>query len=280
MKRNLQPLSASIQERRIKLPDWLDDLLFNKLSASYCRKNKDLVVLDWGREDIKCYLGTYFPRSYSESYCVFSKYLNEYNVVYQNNETLSIFDFGCGTGGELVGFILAVHEQLPSIKKITIRALDGNVHALRALEYILENVSKEIGIELTYHLMPIVIDDFYDMGIVTDVITQKYDFIVSFKAICEFVTRQQFEENNPYEHIINVFTPKLTETGIICLADVTSFSEVSKDWLPKMLDRASAACNVEILSRNIGFNEEYHVTHSHYTNDTSKIAWRIYKSNQ
>jgi len=35
-------------DRHITLPKWLDDLLFNKLSASYCRKNKDLVVLDWG----------------------------------------------------------------------------------------------------------------------------------------------------------------------------------------------------------------------------------------
>ena len=63
---------SSIQDRHITLPKWLDDLLFNKLSASYCRKNKDLVVLDWGHKDILGYLGTYFPRSLAESYCIFS----------------------------------------------------------------------------------------------------------------------------------------------------------------------------------------------------------------
>lgn len=51
---------ASIQKRHITLPKWLDDLLFNKLSASYCRTNKDIVVLDWGHKDILRYLGTYF----------------------------------------------------------------------------------------------------------------------------------------------------------------------------------------------------------------------------
>lgn len=267
----------SIHDRHITLPEWLDDLLFNKLSASYCRKKKNLVVLDWGHKDILAYLGTYFPRSFAESYCIFSKYLCENRQKYIDKIRLSVFDFGCGTGGELIGFIIAVSEQLPSVKHFDIRALDGNVHALRILECILDNVSQRLEMCFNCHLMPIVIDDFYDLGIVTDIITQSFDFVISFKAICEFVTRQQFKEKNPYEHIINVFSPKLASDGIICLADITSYSEISNDWLPKMLDKASNACNVEMLYRNCGFNEEYSITHSHYSNDTSKIAWRIYK---
>jgi hypothetical protein len=263
--------------RHITLPIWLDNLLFNKLSAIYSRKKKDLVVLDWGQEDILGYLGTYFPRSYSESYLIFSKYLQNNYIQYQDKEDLSVFDFGCGTGGELVGFIIAISEQLSSIKKIRIKALDGNAHALRNLEQILDVVSAHTEIKLDCQLMPVVIDDFYDLKIVTDAITQAYDFIISFKAICEFVTCQQFEERNPYEHIINVFSPKLTDCGVICLADITSYNEVSNDWLPKMLDKASAACQVKIINRNSGFNEEFHTTHSRCNNDLSKIVWRIYR---
>lgn len=266
-----------IEEQHITLPKWLDDLLFNKLSAIYSRKNTNLVVLDWKQDDIRCYLGTYFPRSYSESYVIFSKYLGQNRLQYQNKEELSIFDFGCGTGGELIGFIVAVSERLSSVKKITIKALDGNACALRYLERILDAASEQTGIELNYQVMPIVIDDFYDMGIVTSTITQVYDFIISFKAVCEFVTRRQFEKRNPYEHILNELSPKLKTDGIVCLADITSFNEISQDWLPKMLDRASIANGLDIVSRNSGFNEEYHVTHSCYTNDISKIAWRIYK---
>jgi len=269
--------TTNIFDKNVILPKWLDNFIFDELSANYCRKNKDLVVLDWNKNDILCYLGTYFPRSFAEAYCIFSNYLREYSEKYENTETISVFDFGCGTGGELIGFIVAVSEILPNVKTIELGALDGNTNALRILEFILEKVSKETGIILKSHLMPVVIDDFYDMEIVTNVIKQKYDFVITFKAICEFVTRQQFEQKNPYEHIINVFLPKLQENGVVCIADVTSYNDVSKDWLPKMLDRASCSCDVDIVSRNTGFNEEYYVSHSNKTKDLSKIAWRIYK---
>lgn len=268
----------TIKERKVVLPIWLDTLIFDNLSASYCRQNKDMVVLEWSLDDIKKYLGTYFPRSYAESFCIFSIFFSKEKNVYENCQELSIFDFGCGTGGELIGFIMAVTKQLPNIKKFKIRALDGNTYALRLLECILEKTAKVLCLDIESNLMPVIIDDFYDMQVVEQIITQSYDFVISFKAICEFVTKQQFEQQNPYEHIINVFMFKLSSKGIICLADITSFNEVSQDWLPVMLDNASKACNIDIIYRNGGFNEDYHITHTHHKNDTSKIAWRIYKN--
>lgn len=272
--------STTIIERRIVLPKWLDSFIFDDLSACYCRKNKDMVVLEWNKDEIKKYLGTYFPRSYAESFCIFSNYLSKESRVYKNCQELSIFDFGCGTGGELIGFIMAVVKHLPNIKKIVIRALDGNTYALRDLECILEKTSQVLHLDIESYLIPFIIDDFYDMKMVDNIITQSYDFIISFKAICEFVTKQQFEQQNPYEHIINIFMSKLSSKGVICLADITSFNAVSQDWLPTMLDNASKACNVDILYRNEGFNEDYHISHTHHKNDMSKIAWRIYKNNK
>lgn len=269
--------STTIIERRIVLPKWLDSFIFDDLSACYCRQNKDMVVLEWNKDEIKKYLGTYFPRSYAESFCIFSNYLSKESSVYKNCQKLSVFDFGCGTGGELIGFIMAVVKHLPNIKKIVIRALDGNTYALRDLECILEKTSQVLHLDIESYLIPVIIDDFYDMKIVDNIITQSYDFIISFKAICEFVTKQQFEQQNPYEHIINVFMPKLSSKGVICLADITSFNAVSQDWLPIMLDNAARTCKVDILYRNIEFNEDYHISHRCYTNDISKIAWRIYK---
>lgn len=267
----------TIKERKVVLPIWLDSLIFDNLSAIYCRQNKDMVVLEWNLDDIKKYLGTYFPRSYAEAFCIFSNFFSKEKNVYEKCQELSIFDFGCGTGGELIGFIMAVTKQLPNIKRIEIRALDGNSYALRLLECILEKTAKVLCLDIESNLMPLIIDDFYDMQVVDQIITQSYDFIISFKAICEFVTKQQFKQQNPYEHIINVFMSKLSSKGVICLADITSFNAVSQDWLPVMLDNASKACNIDIIYRNSGFNEDYHITHTHYKNDTSKIAWRIYK---
>lgn len=269
--------STTIIERRIVLPKWLDSFIFDNLSACYCRQNKDMVVLEWNKDEIKKYLGTYFPRSYAESFCIFSNYLSKESRVYKNCQELSIFDFGCGTGGELIGFIMAIVKHLPNIKRIVIRALDGNTYALRDLECILEKTSQVLHLDIESYLIPYIIDDFYDMKMVDNIITQSYDFIISFKAICEFLTKQQFEQQNPYEHIINLFMPKLSSKGVICLADITSFNAVSQDWLPIMLDNAAKTCNIDTLYRNIGFNEDYHISHRCYTNDISKIAWRIYK---
>lgn len=134
--------STTIIGRKIVLPTWLESFIFDDLSACYCRQNKDMVVLEWNKDEIKKYLGTYFPRSYAESFCIFSNYLSKESRVYKNCQELSIFDFGCGTGGELIGFIMAVVKHLPNIKKIVIRALDGNTYALRDLECILEKTSQ------------------------------------------------------------------------------------------------------------------------------------------
>lgn len=268
-----------MENNSVILPEWLDDLIFRTLSAKYSKKNKDLVVLEWEKEEILCYLGTYFPRSFAESYRIFSTYFLKYKCQYQDKTSISLFDFGCGTGGELIGFIVAVSEILPNIKEIELCALDGNMHELRYLETILDKTVSITDIKIKNRLIPIVIDDFYDMKVVTDVITQKYDFVISFKVICEFVTKKQFEEKNPYEHIINTFLPKLSDGGIVCIADITTYNEASNEWLAKMLDKASDACDVAILERNQGYNEEFIVSHSLKRYDRSKIAWRLYKLN-
>ena len=225
------------------------------------------------------YLGTYFPRSFAESYCIFSEYFSKFKHQYEANTSISLFDFGCGTGGEIIGFIVAVSEILPNIETIELRALDGNVHELRCLEVILAEAASITGLKIESQFMPITIDDFYDMNVVTDVITQKYDFIIAFKVICEFVTKKEFKEKNPYEHIINTFLPKLSERGIVCIADITTYNEVSKEWLTQMLDRASEICDVTVVNRNQGYNEAFFVSHSLKRCDKSKIAWRIYKPN-
>ena len=270
---------TNIANNTVVIPEWLDNYIFSELSANYCRRNSDMVVLDWSKEEICSYLGTYFPRSYSESYCIFTNFLNKHSHIYESQKEISIFDLGCGTGGELIGFITAVKENLPQIRNINIIALDGNQHALRILEELLDKVEQITKINISSRLLPIVIEDFYDMDVVTSIIPNNLDFVITFKAICEFVTRKQFEDKNPYKHILETFFPKLANKGVICIADVSSYNDVSNDWLPKMLDKASCIGNVNIIERNEGFNESYYVCHSMKHSDLSKIAWRIYNVN-
>ena len=62
-----------MNNKSVILPEWIDDLIFRVLSAKYSRKNKDLVVLEWKEDEVLSYLGTYFPRSFAESYYIFFK---------------------------------------------------------------------------------------------------------------------------------------------------------------------------------------------------------------
>jgi len=260
------------------LPAWLDSFIFDTLNAKFNRTNQDMLVIDWDKTMMLDYLGTYFPRSFAESYCIYKGYFHANAKLYSERRELSVFDFGCGTGGELIGMLCALSEQNNSLSKVTIKALDGNVHALRLLESIIRELQKRVDFEIDLRVSPIEIDDVYDLSILDAILSQSFDIIMSFKAICEFVTKQQFEAHNPYEHIIHTFSRKLAKDGIMCLADVTTYSDVSQDWLPKMMDAGISRNEMSVLMANEGYNETYTISHSHQKGDKSKIAWRIIKN--
>lgn len=259
----------------VTLPQWLDDLIFKQLGAKYCRSNADMTVIDWDRNDVLNYLGTYFPRSYAESYCIFSYYFNNHPEQFSNKTELSLFDFGSGTGGEIVGLLTALSESCPNVKKVRVVALDGNQHALQLYDTVLLELKKHIGLKIESHSAQLRIDDFYDLNVLNKVVKREFDLIISFKAICEFVTKQQFEQNNAYEHIAKFLLPKLTDDGIMLLVDVTTYNDTSKDWLPKMLDRGLTATNCQIVDRNEGYNQSYSISHSRIVSDVSRVAWRM-----
>lgn len=259
----------------VHLPKWLDDCIFSDLNATFCKTKKDMVVLEWEKNDILSYLGTYFPRSFAESYTIMNRYLRSNPKHFMSLNSIHIFDFGCGTGGELIGSLLALKEMYPNIKSIHVKALDGNVYALRLFEFIINRLSLEINTEIIFEPLPIVIDDVYDFGVVVNTLRNTFDCIISFKAICEFVTKQQFEETNPYEYIVNTLTPKLNDGGLLCLADITTYNDVSQEWLPCMMDSGLRKSRLNVVASNFGYNEEFHVTHSRKTKDISKVAWRV-----
>lgn len=264
---------------KITLPLWLDDYIFKSLQSTYQPQNRDMLVVDWNRKQILNYLGTYFPRTYAESYSIYSNYFKNDGSYQIEKNYLSIFDFGCGTGGEIIGLLAAINDSENQIETIKITALDGNNHALHILESLIEEVKKHTNFDIELRVIPIVIDGFYDMSLTISECLAKntFDIVMSFKAVCEFVTKQQFEENNPYEYLINTFIKHLNNDGIMCIADVTSYNGVVQEWLPKMLDSGIRATDAEIIAQNNGYKESYYITHSHKQNDLSKIAWRILK---
>lgn len=285
LKSNISAKVASREEyilsmlTEVRLPEWLDNYIYCELGAKYCRSNSDMTVIDWDKSDILNYLGTYFPRSYAEAYCIFSHYFTVHPDAFSGRDTLSVFDFGCGTGGEIIGLLTAVKKCFHNIKHIEVSGLDGNHHALRLLENIVERYSRTEGVDVRIKVMPAYIADFYDLSCVDDVLKEsRFDIVMSFKAVCEFVTKERFEQNNAYAHLSRFLTYKLTAGGIMLLCDVTTYSNTAQEWLPMMMDKGLAEAGCRVSLRNDSFNQTFTVCHSRHSCDKSKVAWRLIKN--
>ena len=268
------PLTTPVMRSAVKLPEWLDALIYQELGAEYHKECCNMIVLEWTRPQIRKYLGTYFPRTYVEAYCLFSDYFKEHRDRYAGKDSLSILDFGCGTGGGVLGLLAAAAEQLPSLTEIKVKAFDGNKPALQTCERLVVALEKHWqGKRISVSVFQDKIEDESDLHDAIDVLKGDFDVIISFKAIGEMVAKRLFGEKNPYEVVLRAWMPKLNTDGIACLADVAV--KVEGSWLPKLLDDGIATAAVRVASRNSDFSETFFVTHSRAKNDTSKIAWRI-----
>ena len=233
-----------------------------------------MTVIDWNQEMILNYLGTYFPRSYAESYCLFKYFFTDSQFL-NKRKIVSLLDFGCGTGGEIFGFATALSEYRPEIESLRVKAIDGNQFALNRFDDIREEFNRRYPLQILSNPSAVHIEDFYDLSILDSILAENYDIIISFKAVCEFVTKQQFEERNAYEHLSKFMLPRISKHGIMLLVDVTTKNNVSQEWLPAMMDRGLAAAGASVIARNHGHNETFTVSHSKQARDTSKIAWRL-----
>mgnify|MGYP003488693361 FL=1 len=249
------------------------------MGAKYCCSNADMTVIDWDKSDILNYLGTYFPRSFAEAYCIFTSYFELEKNTWSRKNQISVFDFGCGTGGEIVGLAYAIETTLPQIQTLLVKGLDGNQAALHCLETVFEELKNKINLHIDLKVSPLKIDDIYDANVIESIVRSKYDIIMTFKAICEFVTKRQFEERNPYQYLSSSFIKRLNDGGMILMEDVTTYNKTSQDWLPKMMDRGIVQSGCSVKYKNEGYNQCFQVSHSRKKNDKSKVAWRIINSN-
>jgi SAM-dependent methyltransferase len=238
-----------------------------------------MTVIDWDKNDVLNYLGTYFPRSYAESYCIFSEFFKTYPERFADKEEISIFDFGCGTGGEIIGLIDAL-RCMSKVQRVHFFALDGNYHALRLLERIFNACTTKTHMKIELDVIPLTIDDFYDLGVTVKLISKEnFDIIMTFKAICEFVSIDRFEKQNAYFHFVRSFLPKLGGNGIMTIIDVSTYNSTSQEWLPRMLDSGIIANSCKVIMKNEGYNQRFSISHSLITDDVSKVSWRILESN-
>ncbi len=278
-------------QKVVKLPEIINEYIFNKLKANfapdYTKFNKNL---HHNKEDVLIYIGTYFPRSFAETYSIFNNILQNDIILKSNQEKkdINILDIGSGTGGNLSGLLISLIENVSDNANFNIVAIDGNKEALKLLEKIVFKIQLEynLNISLTCHYVAFeTIIDLYEKS--EQFFDLNYDFIISSKMINEIITR----DYDSYLNYYRLFAKYLKEEGFLLMLDVTT--KVENEYMPILLNRQTnkfiqeskgnyktlipvvCAENDEICKQDCFSNNYFVVSHSKKKNDRTKVTYRI-----
>ena len=223
------------------LPKWLYEYIFDQLGSEekpnpkeYCKN------LDSDVEKNKVYLGTYFPRSFAESYCIHENLFNyeRYKQSIKGKTKFSIFSVGCGTGGDVLGVLCAIANNLPTINEVEIVAYDGNNIAIDYLMDLtsLDPVKRRFNITSKCIPLPIICRE--DVDYYLNSMGDNYDLILSFKFVNELMDAGILG-NDAFLVLAHLLASKLNDTGLLTLLDVTDVH--LGVYQPKNLNRGLCA---------------------------------------
>ena len=206
----------------LKLPKFLDDFIFLQCNAKY---NVDHVAVtqnvDNDTNKNLNYLGTYFPRSYSESYIILNDLLSSKIIreAFNQKETVRVLSIGSGTGADIFGVLHAlIDNKLVRDKIIYIDSYEGNSDALSTQKKITELFNKEFLLDIKLNGYE---KRFTTTNIFNEIVDAKktYDIIITFKFINELY-RNQPQVSGLYRNYIQMASIQLNQDGICIIGEV------------------------------------------------------------
>ena len=288
---NVEPHYIQSKEKlktTTRLSSWLDNFIFNTLHAEYAPDYQKFEYnLNLKHEDNLKYLGTYFPRSYAETFCIFDNLFSNEAVKskYATIKEVNVLSVGCGTGGDIIGLLTIINKHFASIKKVEVVAVDGNIDALNILSQIIQQFNLKFRKKVILITKQIVFDEITTIGT-----KYSFDFIITSKMINEIIKKGNGRFDNSYYDFANIYSSMLKYYGIIMILDVTS-KDGMPEYCPILLNKQinqfvhhhpdyvsiiPIPCAEKANCQELCFSQkEFSVTHSQFVNDKSRVAYRI-----
>lgn len=278
----------------VELPDWLDNLVFEELGGLY---QPDPIShahnLENTIEKNLVYLGTYFPRSYAESFLLFRDiFLNRgFNDFFSNVRSLRLIDIGSGTAGEIIGFIHAIASVFEAPPKLELTIVDGNRKAVNLAKYIITHTCSLLSIQVDLQIYLKVLRKSADLESLKAPNTQLYDFVITSKFINELISADPKQNTGLYYDFVKHFRESLSPNGMICLIDVTTQSN-DAIYFPSLMNfqlneiekkddqlRTVIPLSCHSFGKECGescfFGRVINLSHSRCANDITKITCRV-----
>lgn len=282
-----------------KLPNWLDQRIFDKMGCSYAPSGTAKEFnrnLELSLAMIKKYLGTYLPRSYAESFCIFDNLFSNPTILkaYVQKRNMKTLCVGSGTGGDTLGFLEAVDKHFPNVTTVQVTAIEGNSDASSISAALVEEAKDHMHFSIDFQTVKHVFTSFesIDDKLKDYCKASDYDFVFTSKMINELVSSGHEGTLTSYGNFARSFLPLLKPKGLLLLNDITSKPDPIDAFVPILMNEQvnqvlrstgdfqtilPIPCGLyeDLCNRDCFTQKSYFVTHSRKQGDKSKVCFRV-----
>jgi SAM-dependent methyltransferase len=295
---------ADAKQVTTQLPRYLDNLIFGPggLGGGYA-PNPEAVLDGMAADDNaqKVYIGSYLPRSFSESYRIFGPLFSAPIIrdAFMARRILNILDVGAGTGGDILGLLHALAESGIQPARIDIISIEGNTTAIPYQQRMVEACGVNTG--LNVRLMPNRTElprttQAFGEGL-TALLNDhnaSFDLILTWKFICESYHKNFASALGLYRVFVETVSRKLAPHGLCVVLDTTNKVKGRHDYIPVIMNRETRAYVQSptaqlghVIPRSCAYWEQrcrtdacytqriFYVSHSRKANITCKTAYKV-----
>jgi SAM-dependent methyltransferase len=286
-----------------RIPEFLNDQL-DQMGAVYSPQRQGVRTnFDADAAQNLIYLGTYFPRTVIETWNIYTELLSIpiIQAAIRQKNVIRLLDVGSGTGGAIVGTLLALSDwgQYEAVVEVT--SIDVNQDALERQGEILGSLRNRLPFKLVvnprYANIPFDLEGF--IPAFTDIVNHEgcnFDLITCWKFLSEFYNVNFAAAQGIIRNTLGIASRRLSPYGLCVVADVTTTDNgfeffaitlnreankhdagpdaETRTILPLPCGRSSATCDEGACYTQ----RRFQVSHQLELHDETKIAYRVLTS--